>query len=61
MPTDISNKGSLITTIDKKQYDGTTKIVLSNTGNDSKNKAKDDKRTFAEKISDTLIKEFPNT
>jgi hypothetical protein len=62
MSTDNSNKGSLIMTTDKKLYDGTTKIILSNTINGSnKSKSKDDNRTFAEKISDTLIKEFPNT
>lgn len=62
MSTDNSNKGSLIMTTDKKLYDGTTKIILSNTGNSSnKSKSKDDNRTFAEKVSDTLIKEFPNT
>lgn len=61
MSTDNSNKGSLIMSTDKKLYDGTTKIILSNTGNSNKSKIKDDNRTFAEKISDTLIKEFPNT
>lgn len=61
MSTDNSNKGSLVMTTDKKLYDGTTKIILSNTGNSNKSKSKDDNRTFAEKISDTLIKEFPNT
>lgn len=62
MSTDNSNKGSLIMTTDKKLYDGTTKIILSSTTNGgNKSKSKDDNRTFAEKISDTLIKEFPNT
>lgn len=62
MSTDISNKGSLITTTNDKLYDGTTKIVLCHTGNNNKSKSKDeDDKTFSEKISNTLIKEFPNT
>ena len=62
MSTGIDNKGSLIITTNNKRYEGTTKVVMEKTSSNRNNKVNyNNEKTFVEKVSSALIKEYPNT
>lgn len=61
MSTGIDNKGSLIITTNNKRCEGTTKVVMEKTSSNRNNKVNyNNEKTFVEKVSSVLIKEYPN-
>ena len=61
MVNNIGNQGNMTTTTKLNKPNGQTDVILSSKNyNNNKSSLQDDKISLSEKISNTLVKEFPN-